>query len=391
MQGDTPPVQPGDGIISRCLAFIEAKPISWLWDGRIARGKLTVIAGNPGGGKSTLTAWLAATISTGGCLPLGALRCVLGSVIFLSAEDDPADTLRPRLEAVGADLNRIHFIDAVAVGYRADGTPGQRGFSLQADIEALGRLIEKLGDVVAVVVDPITAYLGDVDSHKNADVRALLVPLSEMAARYGVAVIAVSHLSKAQGQQALMRVTGSLAFVAAARAAFLVAADPEDKARRLFLPLKNNIGPDETGLAFRIEGATVPSGKGPIQTSRIVWESEAVTMTADEAMDQATDRDEVHSALGGAKAFLSELLAEGAMNAKRVRREANDAGHSWASVRRAQKALGVVTTKRGMDEGWDWSLPKVLKTPEDAQTDIVSNFGEVEHLRSGDGVAEVEL
>jgi hypothetical protein len=212
-----------------------------------------------------------------------------------------------------------------------------------------------------------------------------------MAARYGVAVIAVSHLSKAQGQQALMRVTGSLAFVAAARAAFLVAADPEDKARRLFLPLKNNIGPDETGLAFRIEGATVPSGKGPIQTSRIVWESEAVTMTADEAMDQATDRDEVHSALGGAKAFLSELLAEGAMNAKRVRREANDAGHSWASVRRAQKALGVVTTKRGMDEGWDWSLPKVLKTPEDAQTDIVSNFGEVEHLRSGDGVAEVEL
>jgi len=126
--------------------------------------------------------------------------------------------------------------------------------------------------VSLIVIDPITAYLGDTDSHINAEVRALLASLSEMAANVGAAVVCVSHLNKGGNSEALMRVTGSLAFVAAARAAFLVTKDQEDGNRRLFLPMKNNVANDQTGLAFAVQATQVPSPAGLIETARVVWE-----------------------------------------------------------------------------------------------------------------------
>jgi RecA-family ATPase len=271
-------------LVTRRLSDINARPVSWLWQGRIARGKVSIIAGNPGLGKSQITASIAAIVTTGGRWPLDRSQCTKGDVVFLSAEDDPADTLRPRLEAAGANLHHVHVMDAVASGYTGEGQQQNRAFSLQRDLRALSVKLAELGDVAAVVIDPIAAYLGDVDSHRNAEVRALLAPLSELAAQHGTAIIGVSHLNKSAGTEALMRVTGSLAFVAAARAAYLVAQDPENPARRLFLPMKNNIGPDSAGLAFRIEAATVQSLAGPLQTSLVVWDSEPVTTTADEVM-----------------------------------------------------------------------------------------------------------
>jgi putative DNA primase/helicase len=130
---------------------------------------------------------------------------------------------------------------------------------LQRDLEALSVKLADLGDVAAVVIDPITAYLGEVDSHRNGEVRALLAPLSDLAAQHGTAIIGVSHLNKSAGTEALMRVTGSLAFVAATRAAYLVAQDPENPSRRFFLRMKNNLGPESAGLAFSIDAATVAS------------------------------------------------------------------------------------------------------------------------------------
>lgn len=213
----------------RCLSGIEAKPVCWLWPGRIARGKVTIIAGNPGLGKSQITTSIAAVVTTGGRWPVGSDLCAPGGVIFLNAEDDPADTLRPRLEAAGADLRRVQFVDGVIVGYAGDGNQCQRLFSVAEDLKALDSALSQLRDVALVVIDPVTAYLGQTDSHKNAEVRGLLAPLSELAARHNTAVIGVSHLTKAAGSQALMRVTGSLAFVAAARAAYLVTLDPRTK------------------------------------------------------------------------------------------------------------------------------------------------------------------
>jgi hypothetical protein len=316
----------------------------------------------------------------------------VGNVVFLNAEDDPADTLRPRLEAAGADLDRVHFVDGVIVGYSGDGDSRNKAFSLEADLQALGKTLEGLGSVALVVIDPVTAYLGKTDSHKNAEVRALLAPLSELAAKHNTAIVAVSHLNKGGGTQALMRVSGSLAFVAAARAAYLVAVDQEDKSRRLFLPMKNNIGPDDTGLAFCIESAIVQSPAGPLSTSRVVWESEPVSVTADEIMQSEIGPQDT-SALAEAKEWLESALAEGPVSAKKVTGMAKADGISPSTLRRASDALSVRKQKESMARGWVWSLPpKMLKPIEDAQVDSLSAFGDHEHLRETEGgIAEMEL
>jgi hypothetical protein len=373
------------------MADIEAKPIHWLWPGRIARGKVTIIAGNPGLGKSQITASIAAIVTTGGLWPVDQVRIEAGDVVFLTAEDDPADTLRPRLEAAGARIERVHIVESVIEGFTGEGQRKDRSFSLQQDLEALSVKLSELGEVAAIFIDPITAYLGDVDSHKNAEVRALLTPLAELAARHNVAMIGVSHLNKAAGTEALMRVTGSLAFVAAARAAFLVASDPDDKSRRLFLPMKNNIGPDGSGLAFRIEAATVPSACGPLETSRVAWEPAPVAVTADEIIRPVRKQGD-GSALNEAKEWLESFLQQPRSTAE-VDGEAKAMGIKSATLRRASHDLRVEKRKRGMNGGWVWSLPpKMLKKPEDAHQENVSTFGEFEHLRPGEGeILEVEL
>jgi hypothetical protein len=384
--------QDAGSLATRRLSDIEAKPVCWLWPGRIARGKVAIIAGNPGLGKSQITASIAAVVSNGGRWPVDRDRCVPGGVIFLNAEDDPADTLRPRLEAAGADLARVRIVDGVIVGYAGDGSLGRRLFSIEEDLKALDSTLSQERDVALLVIDPITAFLGRTDSHKNAEVRALLAPLSELAARHNIAIVGVSHLTKAAGSQALMRVTGSLAFVAAARAAYLVVADPEDKARRLFLPMKNNLGPDAEGLAFSIETATVPSPAGELATSRVSWESETVSMTADEAMQAEMGPQNV-SALTEAMEWLQAALADGPEWAAKVNEEAKAAGITLMTLRRAARALSVVKEKPSMKGGWRWSIPpKVLKDAEDAQEKNLSTFGKLEHLQEReDGIAELEL
>ncbi|HTY21252.1 MAG TPA: AAA family ATPase, partial [Geobacteraceae bacterium] len=334
---------------------------------RIARGKVTILAGHPGLGKSQLTASLAAIVTTGGIWPHDNTRCEPGNVVFFSAEDDAEDTIRPRLEAAGADLDRIFILDAVL----DERGSHPRSFNLRVDLPRLGQMLMYIGGVALVVIDPITAYLGETDSHKNADIRALLSPLGELAARHDSSIVCISHLSKGGSGEALMRVTGSLAFVAAARAAFLVARDPGAANRRLFLPIKNNICRDETGLAFTLESVELP---GSIETSRVCWHDTAVTITADEAMAPQEDPKE-RSALDEAKLFLTNLLADGPVSSRQIRADAEGAGLSWRTVQRAQKAVGIDAYKGGMNEGWFWMLPsKHAKIDEDGQQESVTLF-----------------
>jgi len=142
----------GHTISYRRVSDIQAKPIRWLWPGRIARGKVTMLAGHPGLGKSQVTASMAVVVTTGGIWPVDRSQCERGSVIILSAEDDPADTIRPRLEAAGADLGRCYIVDAVRERNK-DGTPVTRSFNLAVDIERLGGLARQLGDVALIVID----------------------------------------------------------------------------------------------------------------------------------------------------------------------------------------------------------------------------------------------
>ncbi|HJX18738.1 MAG TPA: AAA family ATPase [Acidiferrobacterales bacterium] len=346
---------PSGGIAYRRMSSIEAEHIKWLWLNKIARGKMTALAGDPGLGKSQATVSMAAVVSTGGRWPVDRSQCTPGSVVILSAEDGAADTIRPRLEAAGADLTRCYVIDAVRE-VTGSGNTQERGFSLDRDAARLGDMLAEIGDVALVIVDPISAYLGKIDSHNNAEVRGLLAPLSKVVEEYDAALVMVSHLTKGQNAKALMKIMGSLAFVAAARAAYVVCRDPDDEsgARRLFLPVKNNLAPDTEGLAFKVEGVTLGNG---ITTSRIMWESDAVTTTADEAMAPRAEGERAPKQRE-AEEWLRRQLAGGAMLQAKIEEEAAKAGLSMSTVRIARKKLNVHSTKaKGAGGAWSWALP----------------------------------
>jgi putative DNA primase/helicase len=253
-----------------------------LWPNRIAIGKQTLIAGDPGLGKSQLTAFLTAVVTTGGEWPCGEGRADQGNVVIFSAEDDAADTIVPRLLAAGADRSRVQIAEAVTTS-DGKGNTSRRMFHLQDDLARLESLLSKIGDVRLVIIDPITAYLCGVDTHRNSDVRGVLGLVAEMAARHHVAVVVISHWNKSGIGSAVNRVTGSGVFTAAVRAAYMVAKDPDDALRCLFIPMKNNLARIDGGLAFRLEQRLV-GDNNTIVASAIVWDSERVTLTADEVL-----------------------------------------------------------------------------------------------------------
>ena len=372
----------------RRASDICSKAVSWLWPGRLAGGKLSIIAGNPGLGKSQLALSIAAIVSTGTPWPDGT-PSTAGQVVILSAEDDPEDTIRPRLEAAGANLDRIVLLDGVRKSTVSGVNAETRTFDLRADVQCLDEMIKEIGGAALVVIDPISAYLGSTDSHRNSEVRALLAPLAHFSATNSCAIVGISHLNKSACGEALFRVSGSLAFVAAARAAYLVGQDPDDDGRRLFLPLKNNLGNDKTGLAFRIEESMIEASDGQIATSRAVWSAEEVTTQAADLLRPVSSVNPAQrGALEEAQEFLCAFLADGPALAKHIREEAEAAGISKATLRRASKALRVEHHKAGMTRGWSWSLPR-RRSPisEGAQFGSVSSFGKDEHLRPTDADA----
>jgi AAA domain len=360
----SPPNAARSGLEVICMADVRPSAIDWLWQNWITLGKVHVLAGEGGRGKSTILCDTAAITTTGTKWPDGASASEPGSVIILAAEDDVEDTLAPRLMAAGADLARVFVIRSVFDENR------RRGFNLQADLERLEAEILKRDNVKLVIIDPISSYLGKVDSHKNADVRSVLEPLGEMAARLRVAVICNNHFSKGGGS-ANSRVIGSVAFVNQARAAFIVTPDEDDDTRMLLIPSKMNIAPIRHGLAYRIEGCMVEFEGTEILTSRVMYESTPITVTADQALAALDGNGEAKSAKAEASEFLQDVLANGPMSAKDVKREAVQAGISAKSLRTAREALGIKPAKADFDGGWVWSLPRCPTDPEDAQGDRV--------------------
>ena len=375
----------------RCMADIEPEKIDWLWPGRIATGKQTLIGGEPGLGKSQLTTAIAATVTTGGEWPCDEGRAPLGSVLILSAEDDARDTIRPRLDAAGANVRGVHLISAVR---QSDGDR-RRTFNLQADLALLEDAIQRIGDVRLVIIDPVSSYLGKTDSHKNADVRGTLEPLGDMASRLRVAVISITHFSKGTGQSAVNSFIGSIAFIAAARAAFIVTRDPDDPTRRLFVQAKNNLAGDCGGLAFRVEQRLIGND---IVASAITWESERIARTADEILAANRDGNETPER-SEAEEFLRTILSNGPQPATEIEAEAKGAGLSMRTVRRAQKGLGIKPYRKaesgdglGKLGRWYWSLPgnsdgtKMANFPYDGHVSDVATLANSGRLKGiGDG------
>ena len=342
----------GPELIARCAADVKPEPVEWLWPGRVALGKLTLIAGEAGLGKSQLSVAMMAALTTGGPWPCGEGQAPIGSAIILSAEDGAADTIVPRLIAANANLDRVYLVRAV----RSEDGTGRRAFNLQVDLDLLERLISEIGDVRLIIIDPISSYLGPkLDSHVNAAVRGVLEPLSEMAAHLGIAILAITHPPKGTGTTAINRFIGSIAFVAAARAAFMVTRDPDDETRRLFLPVKNNLAPLGKGLAFRLEQRLVADG---ILGSSVAWETETVTITADQAL-AATDvaREGAASPRTEAEEYLRDKLSAGRVPVEEVNEHARALGIAPRTLVRARKALGVRAVKDGFGGGWLLAMP----------------------------------
>lgn len=329
------------------LAEVKPEPVRWLWPGRIAMGKVTMIVGDPGLGKSFITLDIASRVSTGSTWPDAQSETnPAGGVVLLNAEDDVADTIRPRLDAAGADVSRIIALSAVQ-----QKNESARLFNLATDLVALEQTIHKCEGCRLVVIDPITAYLGKTDSHKNAEIRGLLAPLAELASRYNVAFVVVSHMNKNTGGPAIYRTMGSLAFIAAVRAAWAVTKDKEDPKRRLVLPLKNNLATDIGGLAYCL----VPGTHGIPYVS---WDPDPVNINVDEALSGDCDV-ETKSELKAASDWLYEELSSGPMPAKDVKREARENSIAEKTLKRAKKDIGAEAKRQGFGEGgiWYWALP----------------------------------
>ncbi len=348
-----PPAAPAapqpSGIVLQRMSDIEMRSVDWLWQDRIALGKVTALAGYGGLGKSTILFDIAAAVSRGAAWPAGEGFAPFGSTIILSSEDDPEDTIAPRLAAAQADLSKIYFIRMVR------DEKGERSFNLQADLASLEARIAEIGDVRLVIIDPVTAYLGKINSHKNAEVRGVLGPLCDMTARARVATICNTHFAKGDNKSANAKIIGSVAFVNQVRMAIVVLEDAHNPGRMLFIPSKTNISRLKEGLAFRIEQRLV----GPEQnilTTRIVWEDATVAITADEMVSQISEDNEHNSAKSEAMEFLCKELADGPLSANDIRARARCAGISEKSLRAAKRELGIKPQKTG--GGWVWSLSK---------------------------------
>ena len=342
---------PAEGVSIQCAANIEPESISWAWLYWLALRKLAVLAGQAGTGKTTIAMSCAATVSIGGTWPDGK-QCPRGSVLIWSGEDDPKDTLVPRLIAAGADLSRIHF-----VGNASDGI-STRPFDPSRDMPALQERAARIKDILLVIVDPIVAAVAG-DSHKNAEVRRGLAPLVAFAETIGAALLGISHFSKGTGgRDPLERVTGSVAFGAVARVVWVTAATENEDGERMHVlaRAKSNIGPDDGGFSYAFEQVDLPSHPG-ITASKVEWGTPLVGR----ARDLLAEQEEKKPAKKMETVFewLQALLQDGPVLAKDVQAQAAAAGHAWRTVERAKPWLGVQSRRSGTGNKapFEWHLP----------------------------------
>jgi archaellum biogenesis ATPase FlaH len=323
------------------LSDVQPEEVSWLWDGRIPFGKLTLLDGDPGLGKSTLALEVAARLTRGERLPGGGLAEV-SSVLILSAEDGLGDTIRPRLEAAGADVSRVFAIQAVS------NSEGEEEFPCLRHVAEIEEAI-RVRAARLLIVDPLMAYLGDkTNSWRDQDVRRALAPVAAMAERTGAAVLIIRHLTKGGGSNAVYRGGGSIGISGAARSVLLVAKDPEDEERRVLASAKSNLSRPPDSLAYRLRSAG--------NVARVEFEAAPVHLTADQLL-AAQEGPEGRGALGEAEAFLRDLLVDRPVASKDGLKAAREAGISEITLRRARERLGIRPRRIGFDGAWFWGLP----------------------------------
>jgi putative DNA primase/helicase len=333
-------------LVTVCAADIEPEHVEWLVDQSFPLGMLAVIGGQPGLGKSQISINLAAGVTTGVGLPGTGVFKDLGSVIILANEDDAARTIRPRLDAAGADITKVHIVEGVA----REGADVDM-FQLDQDIADLRERTLQIGDVKLIIIDPPSAYLGTkVDSYKESDVRGVLMPLGRLAQETGAMILLIVHLNKRIDGGAQQRFSGSTAWTAAPRVGFMVAEDPLTK-QRFMLPVKNNIGDDKLGYQYHIAEKLIQYGGQTFKSSYIVWDQPTNRSVSELLTPPKASKVTV---VDHAKSFLEDELANGPLPVEKIISLAKAAGISWPSVNRAKSDMPISSSKVG--DGWVWNL-----------------------------------
>lgn len=347
--GIKPPPEDGSPVLLR-MSEVTAQQIRWLWRGRVARGRVTLIVGRPGEGKSFLTADLAARVTTGRPWP-DESPCELGGVLLVTVEDDPADTIRPRLDAHGADVTRVQLLKGIySVG--SDGEAGEAAFTLR-NLPALEAAFGKAEDLALCVIDPIGSFLGGgVDAYRENEVRAVLAPLAALAQRTDVAIVVIAHTRKSGSSFADDLALGSRAFTGIARSVLHLMRDPNDEDRRLLLPGKSNLSRPAPGLAFRIEG----------EPPALVWEPDPVELSADDLLAMPSAEPD-SSAVAVAGDFLRDALGAGPRLASEVQEAAKGSKISATTLKRAKLKLGIRSTRTSFGGPWFWTVPEAQSGP----------------------------
>jgi len=341
-----------------CMLDVEAEAVSWLWHPYIPLGKLTLLEGDPGVGKSWASLGVATAVSLGRGLP-GVETAQPQRVLLASAEDGLGDTIRPRLDAIGADVANIHAVkDALDFG--------------DSGLAVLEVYIAKVQPKL-VVIDPLVAYLGaGVDLHRANETRAVMAGLADIAERHGCAMLAIRHLTKGGMAKPIYRGLGSIDFAAACRSVLLVGCDPDNPQARGIVQIKSNLAATGPGIGFEVrDGGFYWTGE-----SDLTWQ----------AILSAEDNIEGKSALDDAVDFLKDELGDGPAEAAQVWRDAREAGLSEKTVKRAKAMLGVVTRRQG-ETGrrgagkWAWELPQLSRQDDlESQNDLEGQEGLVETL-----------
>ena len=356
----------GDRPVRRALltpaSDVRRERVEWLWEKRIPLRAVSLIVGDPGLGKSMLTCWIAARLSLEG-----------KNSIFATAEDSIAAVVKPRLQAAGADLDRITFVRMVDEA-------GEDGLRLPDDTDELEKCVEE-ERAVFVVIDPLTAHLpAEVNSWRDQSVRLAIAPLHRLAERQGCAVTPVAHLNKSLSAEPLRRIGGSIGLPAAARSALLLACDPDDpdgEGARVLAQVKTNYGVEAPSLRFGIEPILLvaKNGEPEVETARLVELGES-EHRGEALLASRGDPDE-RSALDEAVAFLEEELGDRTIDAKAVKKAARDLGIAERTLDRAKRRAGVIVERVGgaAAEGhWTWQLrtPKGLAALEDGALGALS-------------------
>ncbi len=369
-----------NGVKLICSTDMEPKAVAWLWKNWLALSKFHILAGTPGTGKTTIALNLAAIVSRGGQWPDGTQCESPGNVLIWSGEDDPEDTLLPRLLMHGAEQKRIYFISDVIENNKA------RVFDPACDIPKLYEKASKMEGVRLIIIDPIVNAISG-DSHKNVEVRRSLQPLIELGKKLKAVILGISHFSKggSLGREPLERVTGSIAFGALARIVLATAkmTDPNGEEKRVLVRAKSNHGPDGGGYHYHIAQKEL-EGRSNVSGSQIIW-GEAIQGNP---RDLLTDPNElrtakVPSALSEAVGFLKEILAEGLVDNRIITEKAKELSINYSTLQRAKTLLEIEAVREGFGKGsvWKWYLPsKTIKNLEDDQPEKVENMEKNDHL-----------